>query len=417
MPSAKPRSRRQKVDGSLKGFSNAGKAKIDLLRDIRTHVVAENARSGNDHRSKDQIHVSEIVKGACPRMMFYKVTGSAETDPVPGAWHQLVSIWSAGTAEHEKWQRWLREMGDLWGTWHCLVCDARWEGGVPDMCSNFREDGEICYSTLIEYEEVDLHVDDYNLVGHADGAVPRLNALVEIKSFSTGSVRVENSKLVNEHTHKVEGRSIIDHEALWKSLKRPLKSHLIQGLFYLWMCREMGLSYDRIIFIYENKTTQATKAYEVTLSERYLKPFLETLTSVKEAADTGVVPPRPKLYSPDAKPCVECPFRSGCWSDQSSEETSPVPPRGSRAGGEETGREAAVRPARASRRSDPEGARRRPRSGGRRTAGTDDGVHPVGRAPERATSAGRGGREVGRSRDGEGTRPRFARRRRTEGRD
>jgi CRISPR/Cas system-associated exonuclease Cas4 (RecB family) len=311
------RSRRQKVAPSLRGFADAKKPKIDLLRDVRTHVVAENTKNGDAHRSKDKIHVSEIVKGACPRMLFYKVTGTEPTDSVPGVFSQLISIWSAGSAEHEKWQRWLREMDDLWGTWTCLLCEHSWEGPVPGGCPACEQ----CRTDLIRYDEVNLHVDSVNLVGHADAAVPRLESLVEIKSFSAGSVRVENPSMVAEHTHKVEGRSVIDQEALWKAVKRPLLSHLIQGLFYLWMSREMGLPYKKIIFIYENKTTQATKSFEVTLSERRLEPYLGILTEVKEAAETGVVPPRPKLYAPDAKPCSTCPFRSLCWSvpDNSNE--------------------------------------------------------------------------------------------------
>lgn len=409
MPRVK-RSSKQKVSKSLRGFADASKSKIDLLRDVRSHVVAENARTGNDHRSKDKIHVSEITKGACPRMMFYKVTGTEATDDIPGAWSQLVAIWSAGSAEHEKWQRWLREMGDLWGTWTCLVCLSSWEGPVPDMC---QVDG--CTSTLIRYDEVSLHNDALSLVGHADGAVPRLNALVEVKSFSAGSVRVENSGLVAEHTHKVEGRSVIDQEALWKSIIRPLKSHLIQGLFYLWMCKEMGLSYDRIIFIYENKTTQATKSFEVTLTDRLLKPFLDTLTSVAEAAETGTIPPRPALYSKDAKPCTECPFRSKCYSEEPSddqrEESPAVSARRSRARSKETGGETEVRTTPEAGAADPGRSRRHHRSPRPRSGADDDGLHPLGRAPERATSDGRGGREMGRGSDGEVSRPRFARRR------
>jgi rubrerythrin len=408
---ARPRKPIRKVSPGLKGYANAKKAKIDLLRDVQKHVVTENAKSGNDHRSKDKIHVSEIVKGACPRMLFYKVSGEEATDDEPGAWHQVIAMWSAGSAEHEKWQRWLREMGDLWGTWFCLSCEHSWEAQSPTECEN-------CGSGLLRYDEVNLYDDDLSLVGHADGAVPRLNALVEIKSFSAGSVRIENAGLVNEHTHKFEGRSVIDHDGLWKALKRPLKSHLIQGLFYLFMAKEMGLPYDRIIFIYESKTTQATKTFEVTLSDRYLRPFLEILTSVNEAAETGDTPDRPALYSKDAKPCTACPFRTKCWEtdDDQSEESAPVPTRRSRSRSEEAGGEPEVQAASASRAAGSRGPRRRNGPGRSRPRRDDDGLHPVGRAPRRATRDGRGRREVGRAGDGAGQGPRFARRNR-QGRD
>lgn len=406
---ASPRRRRrvQTARGGLKGFAEARKTKIDLLKDVQTHVVAQDARSGNDHREKHKIHVSEVVKDACPRMLFYKISGVEPTDAAPGAWHQLVSIWSAGSAEHEKWQRWLREMGDLWGTWTCLVCEHSWEALAPDEC-------EKCESGLLRYDEVHLEVEDMFLVGHADGAVPRLNSLVEIKSFSAGSVRVENPGLVAEHTHKVEGRSVIDQDSLWKSVKRPLKSHLVQGLFYLWMCREMGMPYDKIIYIYENKTTQATKAFEVKLTERLLTKYLDVLTEVVDAAKAGEAPERPSLYAADAKPCSTCLFRTECWgeNDDQSAPSTTVPSGRPRPGGEEAGREAAVRPSRASDRSDPSRPRRHHGVERRRSDRVDDSADQMGRAPRSATGDGGGGREVGRRGEGEGPRPRFARRRR-----
>ncbi len=412
MPRApKPRRRTQKATGGLKGFAEARKNKIDLLRDIQTHVVADSAKHGNDHRSKDKIHVSEIVKDGCPRMLFYKVSGEETTDIVPGAWHQLVSIWAAGTAEHEKWQRWIQEMGDLWGTWICLVCEHSFEALSPPQC-------EECGSGLLRYDEVNLEHEEFDLIGHADGAIPRLNTLVEIKSFSAGSVRVEDPGRVIEHTHKVDGLTLIDHDGMWKSLKRPLKSHIIQGLFYLLMCQVMGLPYDRIIFIYESKTTQATKSFEIKLTDRMLQPYIDTLTLVQESKETGVAPPRPNLYVKDAKPCKECPFKTKCWEtdDDVSSKGTAVPSRRPRPRSEAPDREAAVQPSRPTRRTDATDPGGHHRTRGPRTRQLDDGPDPVGRASRRAVGDGRGGRTVGRRSDGEVQGPRFARRNR-EGRD
>ena len=141
--SAKSRKRKQTVKGGLKGFAEAKKSSIDLLRDIQTHVTVKEARSGNDHRSKTKIHVSELTKSeSCPRRLFYKVSGTPESDTEVSAGHRLVMIWSAGTAEHEKWQGWLREMGDLWGTWHCLQCEHEWEATSPPACEKCGRDAE-----------------------------------------------------------------------------------------------------------------------------------------------------------------------------------------------------------------------------------------------------------------------------------
>lgn len=307
-PRTRKRKTRQPVRGGLRGFSQARKPAIDLLRDIQTHVVAQGVRHEDTDREHFKIHVSELTKDdLCPRRLYYKVTKAERTNPSAPAYHQLEMIWAAGTAEHEKWQQWLREMGDLWGTWRCLICQHTWEDQSPECCPQ-------CLSEVLEYQEVLLEDPEYLLVGHADGAVPRLNALVEIKSFSVGSVRVDNSKLVLDHTHKVNGKSLVDYDSLWKSVKRPLRSHLAQGMLYLWLAHRMGLSYDRIIYIYENKTTQATKTFEIKLSERQIRDLLDLLDDLFWNVDTAKVPPeRPKLFDKDGKPCKDCVFRTHCW--------------------------------------------------------------------------------------------------------
>lgn len=403
------RRKNQPVKGGLKGFTDARKSSIDLLRDIQTHVVAKEARSGNDHRSKDKIHVSELTKSeSCPRRLYYKISGTPESDTEATAGHRLVMIWSAGTAEHEKWQRWLQEMGDLWGTWTCRVCEYSFEATSPVACESCGIGG------LLRYDEVNLEDTVYPLIGHADGAVPRLNALVEIKSFAAGSVRIENPSLVNEHTHKVNGKSLTDIEGLWKALKRPLRSHLIQGMIYLWLCKRTGLPYDRIIFIYENKTNQATKTFEVKLAERHLRTVFEWLDEIMAGLESNTPPPRPSTFALDAKPCRDCPFRTTCWTEESSDDdrtpSTAVPSRRPRAGGEARGREAEVQPASSPRPRDPSRPRRHHRAGGSGPDSADDRVDPVGRAPRGAVGDGRGGREVGRGRNGEGQGPRFARR-------
>lgn len=404
----RPRKRRaQPVKGGLRGFTEAKKTKVDLLRDIQTHVVSSGVKNADSGRERHKVHVSEVVKGVCPRRLYYKLSGAEPSDPPAPAFHRMEMIWAAGHAEHEKWQRWLEEMGDLWGNWRCRGCDVLYENTFkPEQCGNCD------LLDLFSYEEVNLEVPSMSLVGHADGAVPRLNALVEVKSFSVGTVRVENPKLVSQNTHKINGRSIVDHEAIWNAVKRPLKSHLFQGLFYLWMCNQMGLPFDKLIFIYENKTTQATKAFEVESTERLLRPFLESLTETVTAAQTGATPVRPVLYTKDARPCSECPFRTTCWGDNDDEgpEGTSVSAGGQGPRSEEAGGEAEVRPPYQARGSYSGGTGGHHRTRRQRSDGDDDDAHQVGRASRRAVGDGRGRREVGGSSDGEVSRPRFARR-------
>lgn len=402
----RPRRTRQPVKPGLKGFVEARKQPNDLLREIQTHVVAQGIKNSGVGRESHKIHVSELTKDPCSRQLFYKVSKTEPSDAPKGAFHRLEMIWAAGNHEHEKWQQWLWEMGDLWGSWRCQMCQHEWEALAPLVCPE-------CRSDLVEYIEVQLEDTDYPLVGHADGAVPRLNVLVEVKTFSVGTMRYEDSKRVSEHTHKIEGKTVIDHEGLWASINRPLKSHLVQGLMYLWMCKRQGLPYEKITFIYENKGTQATKTFTVGLSERYIKEYLEILSEVEAAVYTGITPERPPLFDKEGRPCKDCVFRSLCWENSdNAEETSEVPTRRRRRRSEEASGEAAVPPARETGDSDSGRARRPNRVGRPRPDHDDDPADSVGRAPRRATGDGRGGRATRGVSDGEAQGPRIARRHR-----
>lgn len=389
----------QPVRGGLKGFADAKKTNIDILRDVRTHVVAQGVKTGDADREPHLIHVSDVIKDdSCPRKMYYKITETPTSDAKAPSYHRLEMMWAAGHDTHHKWQRWLWEMGDLWGSWKCLSCGNQWKGLAPTECGN-------CESTALEYKEVNLADKDMYLVGHADGAVPRLNTLIEIKSFSSGTVRIENPGLVAEHTHKVDGKTVVDHDGVWKAIKRPLRSHIHQGMFYLWMAAKMGLPYDRIIYIYENKTSQDTKTFEVKLSTRFIQEFIDTLEEVAVFAAEGIPPSRPTLFAKGSKPCNACPFRTTCWGDDGGtgeETTSGVSASGSGVGGSEEGGGPAVPPAPASEPADPTGPRRRNRPARSRTDRDDDQPDSVGRASRRAVGAGGGRREVRRSRDGQG---------------
>ncbi len=406
----KPRKTRQPVGNALRGFVEARKSSnITILSEIRTHVVAEGNLHAGEGREAHKIHVSELVKSdRCPRRMYYKVSRLNPTDLPKGAYHRLEMIWAAGHAEHAKWQKWLREMGVLYGTWRCMLCRHTWATTSPKHCPNCGEDEE-----FLEYLEVELEDPQYPLVGHADGAVPSRKCFIEIKSFSAGTVRVEDPKRVKEYTvETTDGKSILDHEGLWKSINRPLRSHLNQGVMYLWMAKRMGLDFESIVFIYENKTTQDTKAFEVSLSDRIAREFVEILEEVDEAVSQGVVPERPEGFKPDGRPCNECPFKTHCWSDDDTSTTSArVQARRSRSRSSETGRASEVRAARASRGEASEGARGSDRTRRSRVHGPDDRDDSVGRAPERATRAGRGGRAPRGSGDGEGTRSGISRNR------
>lgn len=414
-PTKRRRKTARKVSGGLAGFAEAKKTKNPLLREIQSHVVAEGNKNAGVGREEHKIHVSELIKDTmCPRQLFYKLSKTERTDPPEPAFHRLEWIWTSGHDTHHKYQRWLKEMGDLWGTWTCLHCSEQWLDVSPACCTS-------CGRNMLRYDEVELEDDFYSIVGHADGAVPRLNCLVEIKSFAIGTIRIEAPDLVKQHTVRTqEGKQIVDLESLWTSIKRPLKSHLKQGMFYLWMCKRMGLPYDKIVFIYENKTSQATKAFEVKFSERFISEQIEVMDDVLVHVGEGVPPARPKMYVKGSKPCNHCVFRSECWSTE--EETdddrtsgTAVPARRSRTRSQEKAGAAEDLPAEATRASVPRDSGRPNRFTRRGPDRSDDATDEVGRAPRDTTGVRRGGRAVGAGSDGQVQGSRFARK--SQGRD
>ena len=104
--SSNKKPRRQKVTNpGLKGFADAKKPSVDLLRDVQSHVVAQGVKNAGAGRESHKIHVSELVKDtSCPRHMFYKVSKTEPSDPPAPAYHRMEMIWAAGHQEHAKWQ-------------------------------------------------------------------------------------------------------------------------------------------------------------------------------------------------------------------------------------------------------------------------------------------------------------------------
>lgn len=406
-PKTRRRKPQQKVTGGLRAFAEAKKTSNPLLQDIQTHVVAQGNLNAGVGREDHKVHVSELIKDtACPRHLYFKITKVEKTDPPEAAFHRLEWIWATGHDAHHKYQRWITEMGDMWGSWSCKVCKHSWVDLAPAACPE-------CDSALLQYDEVNLEDEHYKIVGHADGAVPRLNCLVEVKSFSLGTVRIENPELVKKHTHKTEdGKTLVDEAGVWDAIKRPLRGHLVQGMFYLWMCKRQGLPFDKIVFIYENKATQATKAFEVSFAERFVTEHLQTMDAVIQAVEDKVAPKRPALFTRDSKPCNNCVFRTTCYeeiSDHDGEESPSVPAGRSGARSQEAGRAAAVQSAAEAEGSDSPGPRRHHRPQRPRPDRDDDAVNPVGRASRRPVGDGRGGRAVGGRRTGQGEGSRFSR--------
>jgi hypothetical protein len=269
-----------------------------LVGDIQAHMLKEHSKPST--RRQDIIHPSEMAKADwCPRSTYYRIKACREANdpylkPDEKIGVQLLNIFDEGHHIHDKWQKRLWNMGDIYGNWECIVCGGYYKNLLsPDSCPQCA----LGSKTLI-YREVPLRLEQYLIAGHADGAIPRLDALIEIKSVGAGTVRIESPDIYAAHT---EGQKI-DLQGLWKAVQEPFPAHVRQGQLYLALCAQMGLQYNRIIFIYEAKFNQGVKEFVVNYDPNYSFPIMDMARMITEALTIG----SPIPACPTGTTCKDC---------------------------------------------------------------------------------------------------------------
>lgn len=268
-----------KPTGALADYMNAKKGTI-LLGDIQAHMIKEHSKPTT--RRQDVVHPSEVAKsGWCPRSTYQRIKACREaSDPFLKAPErigvQLLNIFDEGHYIHDKWQKRLWDMGLLKGQWECRVCKSKFNAVAPKQClgSHCRADKE-----FLVYREVGMRVEELNIYGHADGGIPSLKALIEIKSVGTGTARIEAPSIFSANS---DG-SFIDLPGLWKAIDEPFPSHIRQGQLYLWICQEMGLEYDKIIFLYESKFNQGAKEFVVNYDYAEVEDLVDNIRRIANA--------------------------------------------------------------------------------------------------------------------------------------
>lgn len=315
-----------KLTGRLKDLADLRKHPTALLGDIQRHLLVK-ADAPSDRR-QDIIHPSEMAKSDwCPRQTYYRIAGIAPVGTEKFS-ATMENIFDEGHTIHDKWQTRLREMGRLWGLWECLVCGFHFLATAPGQC-------ESCGLGLLKYREIPLDAEESHLiVGHADGGVPDINSMIEIKSIGTGTLRIEEPKLLGKYqVETTEGKKIYDLDQLWKDLARPLPSHIRQANIYLWIAQQMGYDFAEMVFLYEFKANQLVKEFTIGLSDRVITPLLNNALAIKEGLEKKVAPVRPEHTGKTTTLCKNCMFFKHCY-EEDSEDNNPKQP----AGGSETRR-------------------------------------------------------------------------------
>lgn len=284
------------VESYTKQFSAKGERR--LLSKVEG-VMAQQMLDKNASRDTVHVHPSDLAKNDwCPRATYYGITDAEVSNPDSFALRRM-NIFAEGHYIHEKWQKWMWMTGCLVGNWACNRCDHGWMGKSPLVCPE-------CAAPDIRYCEVPLYDEEHMLIGKADGEWEdsKGRALVELKSVGLGTIRWDAPELYAAYES-----GDISLDELWKRIKRPLLPHRRQINLYMHLRKV-----DSAIVIYEWKPTQEVKEFHLSYSEELVKPMLEGALMVKEAVETGVLPPRPAQARKGGM-CKYCPFKDKCWGE------------------------------------------------------------------------------------------------------
>ena len=231
----------------LKKFLDAKKTTTRLLGDVERHLMHRPL----DDRRQDVLHPSEIIKPDwCHRYSYYLLTGGEAKRDKPNL--RLQNIFDEGHYIHAKWQSRFQEMGVLYGKFRCQHCGTSVTELSPMWCRN-------CEDKRMEYKEVTLVDETLRIAGHTDGWIQGIgdDCLIEIKSIGAGTLRFEAPELLADAGG--------DITKAFNGIRRPFRSHLLQGQMYLELAHRMfgNKAPKEIVFLYENKADQATTEFTV----------------------------------------------------------------------------------------------------------------------------------------------------------
>jgi hypothetical protein len=233
------------------------------------------------------LHPSEMSRSDwCHRADWFRLRGAVPLKKTQVTGLIASRIFEEGHTIHTKWQKWLSEMGIIWGIWQCVICKERryaWADALTaGVCPSLSDGGPHIWA----YQEVPLqdHL-GLSMRGHADGIInPSRNEplLLEIKSIGPGTLRALD----------VMGHDDHDDDA-WQhftKVSRPLKSHVVQTMIYLRLAEEHNTAVGAIkrgLVLYESKADQKNKEFIVTRDDKWTDPLFEAAADIAWAITRG----------------------------------------------------------------------------------------------------------------------------------
>lgn len=258
----------------LKKFLDAKKTTTRLLGDVERHLM----RRPLDDRRTDVLHPSEIIKSDwCLRYSYHLLMGGESKREKPNL--RLQNIFDEGHYIHAKWQTRFQEMNVLYGKFICNACLETTTGVSPACQKCGRNDA-------MEYKEVTLVDDSLRIAGHTDGWIKGIgdDCLIEIKSIGSGTIRFEAPDILADAGG--------DMTKAFNNIRRPFRSHLLQGQMYLELAHRMfgDEAPKEIVFLYENKADQFTKEFTVKADYDIVARVFFKVETLMKAIDNGRMP-------------------------------------------------------------------------------------------------------------------------------
>jgi len=258
----------------LKKFLDAKKTDTRLIGPIERHLL----RQPEGDRSTTVLHPSEMIKhDFCNRYSYYLLMGNKKKADKPNL--RLQNIFDEGHFIHAKWQQRIYAMGNMYGDFKCIVCERVTTGLSPDECL-------YCGCKRLVYDEVALVDPTLRIAGHTDGWVQGLgdDFLIEIKSVGEGTFRFEAPDLLMDADN--------DLNKAWKSIRRPFRSHLLQGQMYLELARRMHgeRAPKEIVFLYELKSNQDYKEFTVKADYEIVERIFNKAKKIIDAVEAEEMP-------------------------------------------------------------------------------------------------------------------------------
>lgn len=270
----------KKKTSQLSKFLETKKRETKIIGALERHLMSREP----EHRPQDVLHPSDLVKKEwCALHAYHALLGNyVATSEKPNL--RLQSIFDEGHAIHAKWQNWLAEMDVLYGRWECNKCGHITGNTSAPACVLHWND------TTWTYKEVNLVSKKHRIFGHTDGWVKNLgeDALIEIKSIGTGTIRFEQPSLLAEADGNLD--------VAWRNIRQPFYTHRLQGQIYLHLTHlmvEEGLlesAPDEIVFIYELKSNQDYKEFVVKYDPELVLPLFDKALDVAWAVDNNMPP-------------------------------------------------------------------------------------------------------------------------------